>query len=98
MSEMVAKIGMASNVSASQAQGVHAQQVPLAFAPTGQTLSILKVRDNDDMHHHLENLGFVEGAAISIANESGGNMIVEVKGSQVAIDRQIALKIVVAVR
>ena len=45
------------------------------------------------MHHHLENLGFVEGAFVKVVSETAGNLIVEVKGAQVALDRHVALKI-----
>ena len=46
------------------------------------------------MRHHLENLGFVEGAQVTVVTENAGNLIVEVKGTQVALDKQVALKII----
>lgn len=49
-----------------------------------------------EVHHHLENLGFVEGAAVSVVSEQAGNFIVQVKGANVALDRSVASKIIVA--
>ena len=55
---------------------------------------VLKVRGNDEIHHHLENLGFVPGSEIKVVNHQGGNYIVEVKGTQVALDKSVAQKII----
>ena len=44
---------------------------------------------------HLKDLGFVLGADISVVNELAGNIIVNVKESRVAIDRNLANKIMV---
>ena len=46
------------------------------------------------MHHHLENLGFVEGADVHVVSEQAGNLIVEIKGAHVALDKSIASKII----
>lgn len=69
-------------------------QLPLALVTPGTAVSVLKVRGKGDLHHHLENLGFVEGARVTVVSENAGNVIVEVKGTQVALDKQVALKIV----
>lgn len=68
--------------------------VPLAFVGVGNTARIVKLRGGEQMHHHLENLGFVEGSFATVASETSGNLIVEVKGARVALDRQVALKII----
>lgn len=54
--------------------------------------TILKVRGRNDLHHHLENLGFVEGAQVTVSR-AAGDLIVEVKGIQVALNRQVAAHI-----
>ena len=46
------------------------------------------------MHHHLENLGFVEGARVEVLSEQCGNLIVQIKGTQVALNQQVASRIV----
>lgn len=72
------------------------QQMPLTFLRNGEKAEVLKVRGNAEMRHHLENLGFVPGATLSVVNQQGGNYIVEIKGAQVAIDRSVASKIIAA--
>jgi ferrous iron transport protein A len=43
----------------------------------------------------LENLGFVAGGNVMVISEIGGNMIVNVKESRVAINKDMANKIMV---
>ena len=47
-----------------------------------------------DLHHHLENLGFVEGARVTVTAEAAGDLIGGVKGTQVALNKQIASRII----
>ena len=47
------------------------------------------------MKKHLENLGFVVGTGVSVINTIGGNVIVKVKESRVAISQEMAQKIMV---
>ncbi len=70
------------------------QQMPLTFLRSGECARVLKVRGKGDVHHHLENLGFVAGAPIRVVAEQSGNIIVEVKGAQVALDKSAASKII----
>ncbi len=74
--------------------GVSAPQLPLAFVSEGQIATIIKIRGNSEMHHHLENLGFVEGARVTVVCANAGNLIVEVKGAQVALDKQVGMKVI----
>lgn len=60
----------------------------------GETAIIAKVRGKGDLHHHLENLGFVEGARVTVMTEAAGDLIVEIKGTQVALNKQIASRII----
>ena len=47
------------------------------------------------MKKHLEDLGFVAGGTVSVVSEIGGNLIVNVKDSRVAVSREMAQKIMV---
>ena len=47
------------------------------------------------MKRHLENLGFVEGSNITVVSVSGGNVIVNVKESRIAISKEMANRIMV---
>lgn len=73
---------------------IQRQQMPLSFLKAGEQAFVLKVRGDNEVHHHLENLGFVSGAPLKIVSEHGGNIIVEVKGAQVALDRSAAKRII----
>lgn len=72
----------------------------LLMAPMEEELEIIKVREKkierESNDRHLSNLGFVEGAKLMVVSEHGGNLIVKVKGSRVAIGKDIAKKIIVA--
>ena len=47
------------------------------------------------MRRHLENLGFVAGGEVTLISSLGGNVIVKVKESRVAISEEMARKIMV---
>ena len=44
---------------------------------------------------HLEDMGFTVGGAVTVMNTIGGNLIVKIKESRVAISREMASKIMV---
>lgn len=71
----------------------------LLQAPIGQELEIVKIREKkserDNQDRHLTNLGFIEGAKVTVVAENEGNLIVKIKDSRVAIGRDIAKKIIV---
>jgi ferrous iron transport protein A len=67
--------------------------MPLVLAPVGEENVIRKVGGNAEARKYLEDLGFVVGGAVTIVNTIGGNLIVNVKESRVAISREMAGKI-----
>lgn len=69
-------------------------QVPLSFLKNGEEAQVIKVRGKEELQRHLETLGFVPGAQIKAVSQASGNMIVEVKGTQVALSQQVAMKII----
>lgn len=69
--------------------------MPLVLASVGEENIIRKVGGNAEMRKHLEDLGFVAGGTVTIVNTIGGNLIVNVKESRVAISREMAGKIMV---
>ncbi len=75
---------------------VNGAQLPLSFLGTGHTARIAKVRGRGELHHHLESLGFVEGASVTVVSEQAGNLIVEIKGAHIALDKQVATRIITA--
>ncbi len=69
--------------------------MPLTFADAGEENIIKKIGGKPEVKQHLENLGFVVGSTVSIVSSIGGNLIVNVKNSRVAISREMASKIMV---
>lgn len=69
--------------------------MPLLLAQTGQENIIKKIGGDPETKKHLENLGFVVGGTVTIVNSLGGNLIVNVKESRVAISREMAGRIMV---
>lgn len=69
--------------------------IPLIFAQIGEENIIKKIGGKQEFKAHLETLGFVPGGAVTIVCAMGGNVIVNVKDSRVAISREMAKKIMV---
>lgn len=69
--------------------------MPLSMITTGKETVIKKVGGKEETKRFLENLGFVTGGAVTVISEIGGNLIVNVKNSRVAIGRDMANKIMV---
>lgn len=69
--------------------------MPLTFANVGEENMIKKVGGNSETRQFLENLGFVSGASVTVVNEIGGNVIVNIKESRVAVSKEMAAKIMV---
>ena len=69
--------------------------MPLTFAKEGEPASIKKVGGKEDTRQFLEKLGFVAGAAVTVISTVGGNIIVNVKESRVAIGKDMASRIIV---
>lgn len=69
--------------------------MPLTYADMGSNLTILKIGGKPDIRTHLENLGFVVGGNVKVVSSMGGNLIVNVKETRVAISKEMASKIMV---
>lgn len=69
--------------------------MPLAMANAGDINIIRKITGKDEVRQHLAELGFVVGAEVRVVSTLGGNMILVVKDSRVALDRTMAMRIMV---
>lgn len=69
--------------------------MPLTFADIGEETVIKKIGGKQEVKAHLETLGFVVGGAVMVISAMGGNIIVKVKESRIAISREMAQKIMV---
>ena len=69
--------------------------MPLTMLNAGETNTIKRLGGKEETKRFLENLGFVVGANVTVVSDTGGNLIVNVKDSRVAIGRDMANKIMV---
>lgn len=69
--------------------------MPLSMLAPGQEGTIRKINGRDDTRAHLAQMGFVVDAAVKVVSSLGGNLILQVKGSRVALDRAMANRIIV---
>ncbi len=69
--------------------------MPLVLAPAGQAQMIKKIGGQPEVRRHLEELGFVPGGYVTVISEIGGNLIVNVKESRIAVDKKLAQKVMV---
>ena len=69
--------------------------MPLTMVPTGEPNVIKKIGGKEETRRFLENLGFVTGGMVTVVSAIGGNMIVNVKDTRVAIGKDMANKILV---
>lgn len=69
--------------------------MPLTMVKEGKPNIIRKVGGKEETRRFLENLGFVVGGTVTVVSLIGGNMIVNVKDSRVAIGKEMANKIMV---
>ncbi len=69
--------------------------MPLMYAAVGEVNIIKRVGGTPEVKKHLEDMGFVVGGAVTVISTIGGNVIVNVKETRVAISREMAQKIMV---
>ncbi|MCR4935961.1 MAG: ferrous iron transport protein A [Oscillospiraceae bacterium] len=69
--------------------------MPLILAGSGEEAVIRRVGGSPEMKKHLEDMGFTVGGAVTVLNAIGGNLIVKIKGSRVAVSREMAGKIMI---
>lgn len=69
--------------------------MPLTMADIGAQLLIKKINGRDDTKRFLESLGFVAGSEVIIISKLGGNFIINIKNTRIAIDESMARRILV---
>ena len=69
--------------------------MPLGMASPGDVNTIQKITGKDDVRQHLAELGFVVGEEVRVVSELGGNLILSVKDSRIALDKTLAMRIMV---
>ena len=69
--------------------------MPLTMANTGETNTIKRVGGNEETRRFLANLGFVVDAEVTVLSAIGGNVIVNIKDSRVAVNADMARHIMI---
>lgn len=69
--------------------------MPLTLANLGEPNMIKRIGGKPEVKQHLEDMGFVAGSNVIVISRLGGNIIVNVKESRIAISEEMASKIMV---
>ena len=69
--------------------------MPLSMARMGEPVRIMKINGKDETKRFLNSLGFVIGDNVTVVSQLGGNMIINVKDTRVAIDKSMATPIMI---
>lgn len=69
--------------------------MPLTMVNQEETQVIRKVGGKEETRKFLEGMGFVAGGKVTVLSKAMGNVIVSIKGSRIAIGKDMANKIMV---
>lgn len=69
--------------------------MPLTLAGVGEVNTIRRIGGNEETRRFMENLGFVAGSEITVLSAIEGNVIVNIKDSRIAINKDMARHIMV---
>ena len=69
--------------------------MPLTMAGIGELNTIKRIGGNEDTRRFLANLGFVVDEEVTVVSAIGGNVIVNIKDSRVAVNADMARHIMI---
>ena len=69
--------------------------MPLTFCTIGEIFTVKRLGGDNVVKQHLNELGFSVGTPVTVVASLGGNVIVRVKESRIALDRKLACRIMV---
>lgn len=69
--------------------------MPLTMAKSGEQNVIKKITGRDEVRQHLGELGFSIGERVTVICQNWGNMILSVKGCRIALNREMAGRIII---
>ena len=72
--------------------------MPIVFAPCNVLLKVVKMHVDETIKRHLENLGISVNSELEVLSQSGGSVICRIKDGRLALDRDMATRIFVAVK
>lgn len=71
--------------------------MPLTMLPLGKEAIINSCKAKEATKKFLEGLGLIPGASVSVVSEMSGNLIVNIKGSRIALNKGIAQQLSVQI-
>lgn len=71
----------------------HASGIPLSLSKTGEKGVIIRITGREEVRRYLEGLGFTTGTHVSTVCLDSGGVILDVKGSKIAVDGRMASRI-----
>ena len=69
--------------------------MPLTMTKPGETVTIRRVSGKDQVRQHLAELGFVVDTSVTVVSELAGNLILQVKDSRIALDKTMAMRVMI---
>ena len=69
--------------------------MPISMATVGTAYTIKKISGNTEVRSHLKSMGFNEGTEVKLITQLDGDVIIHVKESRVAINKDQARHILV---
>lgn len=70
--------------------------MPIALAPIGQNLKVIKIAADEETKRRLEDMGITVNSVIQLVSKSGNTSICLVKNTRIALDSNLSMKILVA--
>ncbi len=70
--------------------------MPLSMLREGATGTIKELHGKPEMKKHLEDLRFISGDTVRVVSQLGGNLIIEVKGTRLAVNKVMANHVILA--
>lgn len=76
--------------------GVEVEDMPLAVAPWGKTMTVVGFRGGMHMRRRLADMGLTPGVAVRVTSgDACGPVIIELRGSKIALGRGMARHVLV---
>ncbi len=69
--------------------------MPVTFLHPGETGVIQRIGGARDTKRFLANLGFVDGSEVSVVSKQNGGLIITIRDTRVALDKELAKHIMV---
>ena len=70
--------------------------MPITMVKSGDIVTIQRITGTDEVRQHLGELGFVTGTEVKVVSNTNGNVIIQIRESRVALDKSMAMRVMVA--